>query len=284
MTGSWWLGLSRVIPYLLFTVVLMPVQAVALAVAPSLAARIPRFYHRRVMRLFGFRIVVRGTPSAVRPTLFVSNHTSYFDIEVLASLLDVSFIAKSDMMDWPFFGWLAKLQRSVFVDRRPSNVGEHTNQVAARLAAGDNLVLFAEGTTSDGNRLLPFKSALFSVAEQAAPDRPVVIQPVSIMATALDGMPLGRFLRPLYAWYGDMPLLSHAWEALKLGHITVVVEFHEPFAASGLARKELAARSRAEVAEGVERAISGRFDQPEPPHHDDDDAEAEAGEDIDAAA
>jgi 1-acyl-sn-glycerol-3-phosphate acyltransferase len=282
MSGSWLLGIRRVIPYLVLTLALMPVQALAVALNSGLARRLPRFYHRQVMRLFGFKIVVRGTPSQARPTLFVSNHSSYFDIEVLASLLEVSFVAKSDMKDWPFFGWLAKLQRSVFVDRRPANVGQHTSEVARRLAAGDDLVLFAEGTTSDGNRLLPFKSALFSVAEQAAPDRPLIIQPISVVPTALDGMPLGRALRVMYSWHGDMPLLPHAWQALTLGRITVVVEFHEAFAAAGLSRKDLAARCHAEVAQGFARAISGRFDEPEPPHHDDDDVDME--DDIEAAA
>lgn len=281
MSGSRLLGLTRTIPYLIFTLMLMPVQALAVALNLGLARRLPVFYHRWSTRLLGFEIVVRGTPSSERPTLFVANHTSYFDIAVLASLVEVSFIAKADMMKWPFFGRLAKLQRSVFVDRKPSNAGDHANEVARRLSAGDSLVLFAEGTTSDGNRLLPFKSALFAVAEQASPERPLMMQPVSIVATALDGMPLGRTLRPFYAWFGDMPLLSHAWEALCLGRLTVTVEFHPAFAASGARRKTLAERCHAAVQEGVARAICGRFAEGLPLHHND---EAEEGEEIDAAA
>ena len=280
MSGSWLLGLGRVIPYLALTFALMPFQALALVTGWTAAARrIPLFYHRRVCRLLGIDIVCRGAPSAVRPTLFVSNHSSYFDIEVLSALTECSFIAKSEMIRWPLFGWLARLQRSVFIDRRPSNVGEHASEVANRLAAGDNLVLFAEGTTSDGNRLLPFKSALFTVARETPADRPLTIQPVSVVATALDGMPLGRSLRPIYAWYGDMPLFDHLWQALTLGRITVVVEFHEPFVASGMTRKALAARCEADVMDGFVRAVTGRDTrQVESPH---DDAE---GEEIDAAA
>ena len=281
MSGSRLLGLTRTIPYLVFTFVMMPIQAVALVVSLPAARRIPLFYHRWAARLLGLRVVTHGTPSAAHPTLFVSNHTSYFDIVVLGSLIEVSFIAKADMINWPLFGRLAKLQRSVFVDRKPSNAGEHAGEIAGRLAAGDSLVLFAEGTNSDGNRLLPFKSALFTVAEQASLDRPLTVQPVSIVATALDGMPLGRSLRSVYAWFGDMPLLGHVWEALCLGRLTVTVEFHPAFAAEGIRRKALAERCHAAVLDGVSRAICGRYPDQAHTHRYD---EAEEGEEIDAAA
>jgi 1-acyl-sn-glycerol-3-phosphate acyltransferase len=162
------------------------------------------------------------------------------------------------MISGPLIGWLARLQRSVFVDRKPVNVGEHRTEVAKRLAEGDNLVLFAEGTTSDGNRLLPFKSSLFSVAENLHAEIPLTIQPVSIVATGLDGMPLGRTLRPLYAWYGDMPLMPHIWAAIKSGLITVEIEFHEPFTNAGMNRKQLAELCRAKVELGFVRSITGR--------------------------
>jgi 1-acyl-sn-glycerol-3-phosphate acyltransferase len=284
MNGSWLLGLSRVIPYLILTFALMPAQALVVLIGSPAASRLPRFYHRRAARLLGLNVVSRGKPSAARPTLFVANHTSYLDIEVLGSLLECSFIAKSDMITWPVIGWLARLQRSVFIDRRPANAGEHANEVARRLAEGDNLVLFAEGTTSDGNRLLPFKSALFRVAEQASADKPLTIQPVSVVATALDGMPLGRALRPIYAWYGDMPLLPHAWQALSLGRITVVVEFHEAFVATGMTRKQLAARCEEQVTAGVARAICGRDHSGQDPHHHDETHYGVEGDEVDAAA
>lgn len=258
MKGSRLLGFIRVVPFLLFTFAMMPVQGLLLALGLPARRRFPRFYHHWATRLLGLDIVVRGTPSAVHPTLFAANHSSYFDITVLASLLEVSFIAKSDMANWPFFGRLAKLQRSVFVDRKPGNVTDHASEVAGRLAAGDSLVLFAEGTTSDGNRILPFKSALFSVAEQASPDKPLAIQPVSVVPTHLDGIPLGRSLRPIYSWFGDMPLMSHAWAALCMGRITVTVEFHPAFAASGISRKSLAERCHRAVVSGYGRAICGR--------------------------
>jgi 1-acyl-sn-glycerol-3-phosphate acyltransferase len=129
--------------------------------------------------------------------------------------------------------------------------------------------------------LLPFKSALFRVAEQAATDKPLTIQPVSVVATALDGMPLGRALRPIYAWYGDMPLLPHAWRVVSLGRLTITVEFHEAFVAGGMTRKQLAARCEREVLAGVARAIRGREPGDLDPHLDDG---TDDGDEIDAAA
>ena len=280
MNGSWLLGMSRVIPFLLLTFAMMPVQAIAVALGSQMAGSVPRRYHAWSCRILGIRIVVRGTPSAVHPTLFVSNHSSYFDIQILGSLIVCSFIAKAEMTGWPLIGRLAKLQRSVFIDRKPANVGEHSNEVARRLGVGDSLVLFAEGTTSDGNRLLPFKSALFSVAEQAPPERNLTIQPVSIIATQLDGMPLGRAMRPIYAWYGDMPLTPHIWAAMKAGRLTVEVEFHEAFTADHMTRKEICARCEAAVEQGVVRAITGRSDDEASSAH----QAVDEGDQIDAAA
>ncbi len=280
MNGSWLLGVSRVIPYLLLTFALMPIQALMVALGGSTTGVIPKAYHRWACRILGINIVVRGTPSAVHPTLFVSNHSSYFDIQILGSLITCSFIAKADMMGWPLFGRLAKLQRSVFIDRKPVNVGDHTTEVARRLGAGDSLVLFAEGTTSDGNRLLPFKSALFSVAEQAPDEQNLTIQPVSIIATQLDGMPLGRAMRPIYAWYGDMPLMPHVWAAMKAGKLTVEVEFHQAFKAGEMTRKQICARCEAAVEQGVVRAITGRADSNTQLAHD----SADEGDRIEVAA
>src|SRR5207302_11189130 len=117
---------------------------------------------------------------------FAVNHISYLDITVLGSLLAVSFIAKREVAGWPLFGWLARLQRSVFIDRQVRTTREQRDTIATRLAAKEALVLFAEGTSSDGHRVLPFKSALFSVADPGAEERAnrsLSVQPVSIAYT-----------------------------------------------------------------------------------------------------
>jgi len=256
--GSSALRVWRLACYIAWTVPLMPVQALGLALRRPWVATFPRFYHRRCCRILGIRVREIGRPTSVRPALFAANHVSYLDITVLGSLLAASFIAKTEVAGWPLFGWLARLQRSVFVDRRARSTARQRDSIAERLAAQDALILFPEGTSSDGNRLLPFKSALFSVADHAATG-PVTVQPVSISYTRLDGIPLGRGLRPFFAWYGSMSMGPHLWRMLGLGTVEVVVEFHPPttLAECG-SRKALARYCEERVLEGLAGALSGR--------------------------
>jgi lyso-ornithine lipid O-acyltransferase len=265
----------RLVLYLGWTFLLLPVQIAAVALRLRLARRLPRFYHRICCRLIGLDVIRHGTIAPSRPILFVSNHTSYLDITVLGSLIDVSFVAKAEIADWPLFGLLAKLQRSVFIERRASQSVRHRDEIATRLADGDALVIFPEGTTGDGNRVLPFKSALFAVAARTVAGAPLVVQPISIAYVRLDGVPLGREWRPYCAWYGAMDMPPHLWRLLGLGKIAVEVLFHPPLdiAAAAVdaglpwgnepdrvtvaaARKVLSERCHMIVARGVSAALS----------------------------
>lgn len=258
--GSTARGLLRLCLYGAFTVAAIPVQFAILKLRLPGRTAFPRFYHRLCCRIMGIDIAVTGSPSAVRPTLFIANHSSYLDIPVLGAILRVSFIAKSEVSGWPLFGLLADLQQTVYVNRSARHEAHlQRDSMAGRLQAGDSLVLFPEGTSSDGNRTLPFKTALFSVASTRIGDSPLTVQPVSVTATHLDGIPLGHTLRPLYAWYGDMELAPHLWRLVKAGRIRVAVEFHPPLTVEEVgSRKALAERCWQAVAAGVERAVTGR--------------------------
>jgi 1-acyl-sn-glycerol-3-phosphate acyltransferase len=257
--GSPLRAFARIACYAVFTLVLIPVQAVLVLFGGRAKASFPRWYHRRCCRLLGFRVVRRGKPVADGPVLFVSNHCSYLDIMVLGSLAPASFVAKKEVAGWPFFGALAKLQRSVFVDRRSFRAAKQREEMSARLEAGDRLILFPEGTSSDGNRVLPFKSSLLAVAELEPGGRPLTVQPISIAYTMLDGLPLGRYLRPFFAWYGDMDLASHMWQWAGLGRLTVVVRFHEAVTLARFgSRKALTAYCYEVVSRGVAEALAGR--------------------------
>jgi 1-acyl-sn-glycerol-3-phosphate acyltransferase len=161
---------------------------------------------------------------------------------------------------WPFFGALAKLQRTIFVDRMARHrTHDQRSEITRRLERGRSLILFPEGTSDNGARVLPFKSALLSAAEEPVRGRMPLVQPVSIAYTRLDGAPMGRALRPFFAWYGDMSLVPHLWQALGLGTVTVEVEFHAPVTAAEFpSRKALADYCRRRVAAGIALAISGR--------------------------
>ncbi len=249
-------ALVRLALWIGWTLPLIPFQAVSVAFGLRMAERIPVFYHRAACRILGIAIERRGAISRARPTLFVCNHTSYLDITVLGALIPGSFVAKTEVAGWPGFGLLAKLQRSVFIDRRRRDAARERDAVAGRLAAGDNLILFPEGTSNDGNRVLPFKSALFAVAASPVQGRPLVVQPVSLAYSHLDGLPLGRHLRPLVAWYGDMEMAGHLWRLLGLGNLRATVIFHEPVTIEDFgSRKALAAHCEAAIASGVSEAV-----------------------------
>jgi 1-acyl-sn-glycerol-3-phosphate acyltransferase len=258
--GSSWLGVFRLSLYGAVTLVLIPVQIAILLVAPRLWWWLPFAYHKLCCRIIGLKVRVVGAPAKTRPALFVSNHVSYLDIPVLGSAVPVAFVAKTEVAQWPGYGLLAKLQRTVFVDRRRNTTLEQRDSIRSRLASGDALVLFPEGTSNDGNRILPFRSALLSVAEAAPADRPLAIQPVSIAYTSVNGVPLGWGLRPLVAWYGGMELGGHLWRFTRLGRVEVVVQFHDEARVGDFpSRKELTRYCSGAIAGGVDRALGGRL-------------------------
>jgi 1-acyl-sn-glycerol-3-phosphate acyltransferase len=260
-------GGSILLGFFALTLPLMPVQAALLRVSRRGARRFPHWYHRRVCRLLGLRIEVDGEVERDRPVLLVANHTSWLDIPVLSAVAPVSFVAKKEVGGWPFVSSLARLQRSVFVDRaRRSAVGEAAGEILSRLAQGDTVVLFAEGTSSDGNRVLPFMTSLFAAAKPSArtsleaPD--AVVQSLSLVYTRLHGIPLGRADRPLVGWYGDMEMRSHAWRLLKAGPLDVRIRVGAPVPLANFAdRKDLARQSEAEVREHVVRILRARHGQ-----------------------
>lgn len=253
--------------FFLLTLPLMPVQALLLRFAPRAARTFPHWYHRQVCRLMGIRLNVTGEVAKDRPALLIANHSSWVDITVLSAIAPLSFVAKKEVGGWPFVSSLAKLQRTIFVDReKRASVGETTGEIISRLAAGDNIVLFAEGTSSDGNRVLPFKTSLFAAAKpsKASPsstdaDKIAVAQTVSIVYTRLCGIPMGRADRPVVSWYGDMEMGGHAWQLLKAGALDVSIHIGPPVPLSSFAdRKVLARTTEDEVRLNVVRTLRAR--------------------------
>jgi 1-acyl-sn-glycerol-3-phosphate acyltransferase len=190
------------------------------------------------------------------PAIFVANHVSWLDIVILSSVAPVSFVARHDVNAWPFFGALARLQRTVFVDReRRLTSGASRDEMRDRLAAGDMLVLFAEGTSGDGTRVLPFKSTFFAAAENSG----VAVQPLSVVYTGHRNLPMARRLRPLYAWYGDMEMPPHLWAAMGQGPIEVKIICHPPLTMADHGdRKTLARQAEKAVRHGLVHALHGR--------------------------
>lgn len=249
--------------FLGLTVLSAPIQWLAIRCGWKLQRSYPHAYHKFLCRLFGLRVHIKGTPVTGRGVLMVANHTGYYDILILSAANKVSFVAKTEVQSWPLFGLMAKLQRSVFVDRsRRAAAAESAKIIRDRLKDGETLVLFPEGTTTDGNGIIPFKSALMGSVESdiGADGRTeyVPVQPVSIAYVGFHGLPLGRENRPFYAWYGDMDLIGHVLESFKTGPLDVVVEFHPPMSVGpGFGRKQLAVAAEKLVRDGLRSALRG---------------------------
>jgi 1-acyl-sn-glycerol-3-phosphate acyltransferase len=261
--SSPFIALMRFLAFVLWTLAAMGPYLLLLACGWKGYSRYARAYFRVCCRLIGFQVRVRGVaPSAAKPTLFVSNHASYLDILILGSVVDGCFVAKSEVAGWPGFGFLARIAQTVFVERKRGATARERDQLGARLAAGDSLILFPEGTSNDGNRVLPFKTSLFAVAQATgAGGAPLPVQPLSVAYTRLDGQAIGRALRPFYAWYGDMTLAGHLFGALGLGKLTVEVVFHPVVTIAEFGdRKALANHCHDVVSHGVVEALAGRLD------------------------
>jgi 1-acyl-sn-glycerol-3-phosphate acyltransferase len=248
------------------TLALLPFQAIAVAFKLPLRRRIPSFYHRMICAVLGVRIDERGQRMPEHPLLIVANHSSWLDIPIITAVAPVVFVAKSEIAGWPVFGMLARLQRSVFVDRaRRQKIGDVNAEIAQRLAEGDPVVLFGEGTASDGNRVLAFRSALIGAARDALADAEhtgrVWIQPLSIAYTRLQGLPLARRDRPRVSWYGRRPLPPHLMGVASRGAIDVTVTWGEPVAFDEQSnRKDVTRALEAEVRRRTIGTIRGRPD------------------------
>jgi lyso-ornithine lipid O-acyltransferase len=252
MTGTIRL-LFVLILFLALTIPLLPLQIIATKFERFWYKSLPHFWQKCMCRVLGFHVTVNGKLAENRPLMLVSNHVSWSDILVLGAQCELSFISKNEVKNWPMFGTFAKLQRTIFIDRdKKHKAGDQSRVIGSRLKSGDVLVLFAEGTTSDGNRILPIKSSLFGAAKFALvgdnPSDRVYIQPVSIAYTRRHGMPLGRYHRPVAAWPGNVGIVAHLKGIIAAGSIGVEVTFGDPLIYElHTDRKQLAALVEADI-------------------------------------
>ena len=253
-----WRAALRLGAFALLVVATAPLQWLLLRLHRGRrAGLLPRAFHRAACRIFGLRVEASGAPSPGR-TVFVANHLSHLDVMVLGSLLDASFVAKDEIDGWPVLGWLARLQQTVFVSRDPRAARAVTVALRNALASGRSLVLFPEGTSSDGRDVLPFKSSAFVLFGEAGMEN-VGLQPVTVELLAVAGR--GRddgFDRDLYAYHGDASLGPHMLRFLGSRGARVGVRFHTPIEAPQvLDRKALAQRVRERVVSGLTYRAAG---------------------------
>lgn len=245
---------------LLVTLLLLPFHLFAIILKDPARQYSPYLWHKIACWLLGIQIKRKGKLLKQRPLMIAANHSSWLDIVVLGATTPLVFIAKSDVKDWPIFGALAKLQRTVFIERnRRNQTGKQVSTIARRMQKGDVVVLFPEGTTSDGNYVLPFKSALFGAAERAQAgieSHELTIQPISIAYVSAHGVPLGRGNRDLASWPGDVALMPHLLNIIKEGSLGVEITFAEPIIfTEDMSRSEIAKLCEARVRKGLNQSL-----------------------------
>jgi 1-acyl-sn-glycerol-3-phosphate acyltransferase len=238
----------------LVVIVLAPFQFLGLLLERFgwlwLVGMVPVVFHRILLKLWNVRLTLDGELSTERPLLLVSNHVSWLDIVVLGAVAPVSFVAKSEIRNWPVFGILARLQRTVFVSRVNRRMsGEQVNEIAERMTERAVMVLFPEGTTTDGNQLAPFKTTLFEAAKIALDSSLVetaIVQPAAINYTHFHGLPFGRADRTHIAWPGDVGLVESFVPVIKHGALDVTFHLGSPIKLDQSSNRKVVAGDAAE--------------------------------------
>lgn len=237
----------KIIIILFWILFLLPFQVTFIIVKSNARYNLPRIFHKGLLIILGVKLNIRGSILKKRPLILLGNHCSYLDIIVLSSLTSVCFVAKEEIKSWFFFGFLAKLQNTIFISRRNFSTINSIHKINKKLNRSFAIILFPEATTSKGKTILKFKSSLYGIFEK---NSIIKLQNFSLCYTHINGMPLDNRLRPKIAWYGDMKLLSHLKRLLNISSINASVTFHPSLNILGLDRKEICYESREQVLNG----------------------------------
>ena len=253
-------ALRRGVSAIVWTLLAAAIQTVLLILPGRAKVVFARLYWAGFCHAIGMSVRVIGAPIPQgRRVVFAANHCSWLDIPVLGGQLEACFISKDEISRWPGVSLVARLGRTVFVSRTRGTVDRERGDMRMRLTDGDNLLLFPEGTSSDGSRVLPFRSAFFSIAEgEGAP----LVQPVSVVYDRLAGLPTVRGRRAVFSWYGDMNLASHFWHLAQWKGLRATVLLHPPLDARAFASRKALSQAAWDAVAGGAAAL--RQNRPAP--------------------
>lgn len=233
---------------ILLILVLAPIQFVLVSTKLKYKIYIPIVFHRILLIILGIKLKLLGKKTFDRPLILAGNHTSYLDIIVLGSIMPICFIAKEEIKKWFLFGFLAKMQNTIFINRKSFKTLESIKNIDRELDARSAIVLFPEGTTSSGKKVLNFKSSLFNLFEN---NDTIRLQNFSLCYTHVNSMPIDNRTRPQISWYGDMNIIDHLYNFFKISSINVTVVLHPVSSLKDLDRKTISNSSIKQVKEGI---------------------------------
>jgi len=246
-----------------FVAIFGPLRRGAQSFSWRAGRRTPVWFHRLLCAGLGVTVRRSGAFDLAASPLIVANHVSWLDILILGSLGPLSFLAKKEIGGHWLGRELVAMQGVVYVDRRRRSCIPAVNlRIAETLRAGSPVVLFAEATTGDGNRMLAFRSSHFEPVCMLAKEpggSGAVVQPVYLDYSRLAGLPLRRAERPRIAWYGDMTFLKHFFQFCRSGRATCEVHIGAPIRIlPGTDRKSAARLAEAAVRELAANARKAR--------------------------
>ncbi len=250
----------KITAFILWSLLLVPPQVILLLFhRGKYAYTIPFLWENGVRAIFQIRFSVEGIPLRGHQVFYMSNHLSYLDVPLLGSILPASFLAKSEVKNWPVFGFLSKLQQTEFIERKRTAIASETGKLAEKIANGRSLILFPEGTSTSGYEVEPFKSSLFTLALGSG-NEDIFLQPVTISLLKVGGkVPATKDERDLYAWPRDldMELPPHLFRFAKTSGADLRVTFHQPVRARDFTdRKVLAKTCHDSVSNGLKAALA----------------------------
>ena len=243
--------------FILLCIAVVPLQIIIFSIHKGpYAYIIPQIFHKGVCCIFRIKVIIeRDRPPENVQCIYVSNHLSYLDIPVIGRALKASFVAKEDVSSWPIFGFLSNLQQTIFISRERNKASDGRTNLDISIENGTSLILFPEGTSTDGQEVLPFKSSLFSIVfsekRKSIPIYPFTVKILHVnkhsVSTQND--------RDLYSWHFkmDTTLGAHLWNFAKSSGATIVLQFHAPLTSQNYTdRKELAKACQDAVSKGLE--------------------------------
>ena len=253
-------GLLRLLVFLPLTVFLVIIFLIFKAILKPLNLNYPVFLIRKswsvlILRLFGLKLKVIGKQS-YNSTIFVSNHISWTDILVIQSVLDIIFVAKSDVKKMPGLGFLAGIANTVFIDRNPQKISKDSLILKKKIEKGELICFFPEGTSTDGLRVLKFKSGFFQLLFDGIYKQNKYIkkvQPLSIYYKVHNK----NLSKDFYGWWGSMSIISHITKILCLSSGSVELKFHNSLNSEEFNdRKEIALAAENTIAKYISFQLS----------------------------
>ena len=239
----------------------------------KIISRVNRIYTLLLRSILNIKVTVAGDEGQLERGgyVIIANHVGYIDGIVLGSIFPIVFVSKKEVRRWPIVGQWNVLCGTIFIDRQhKKQVGLLVQEMSRKLKQEANLLLFPEGTSTDGERMLPFQTVPL-----AAPLRSrSVIVPTILTYKTIDDVPVGPANRDSICWYGDMAFLSHFWQLLALRSIEVLVTIQPKIECF---RYQDSSAGRKELAEDCYNRVLGRMTET---NLDQDDEIEEGGEPL----